>query len=689
MNESTHHKSTQDYRLQEQHNLVKDTNISGNLTFAPVQIGTKIETQIIQVSPDKILQNPLVKTSPYKGLKKFNIKDRELFFGRDKLIARLFDAVNRSSLSLVLGASGSGKSSVVRSGLIPELARSLESHAFYDFIFTPYQDPFDSLYRCLLNGEKDYSFSKAEAAIALEGQIDTLPKTISKLKKDNERWLIFVDQFEEIFTVCDDSDKRQNFISSVVRLAKSRNNLVTVVLAMRSDFLEQLSFYPYLGNIVNKNNIHLVTEMYPDELRQAIEQPAAKHGVVFEEGLVKQIIQEVEGQKGYLPLLQHTLNLLWESERRTLEGDRTLKKKSYAALGGVRGALQQQVDNIYNNLEESEKVSTRQIFLKLLSIVETDFGSKAVSRRAYRNEFSGELIERNLNRLVEEKLLVSGTEHPALNGLDLVNGDDLRESATVEVAHEILLSSWDTLKSWIAEEKESIILKHWLTGEAKRWQKICDQNRFKAQDELLKGSRLSQIEEFKEQGRFDGLGGLSAGETEFIEASIAWRDRLAKEKEERRKRQLLAVSLASVFLAGFSIFAGFQWRAAEVSEIGALRQSAELNWRSNQQIEALIDSLRIARLLDGWLVQLFKPTAELVRLEQTLSKVVYSVHEFNRLEDHVGGVDQVGFQTMPDGEVVLTQDSEGFAVWRLDGELLARYTSSQLNDMVNDTLATV
>ena len=153
--------STPDRQFQEQDNLIKNTNVSGDLIFAPVQKIT-IETQIVQVSVAKVTQQPLIKSSPYQGLKRFNLKDRDRFFGRDKLIARLFEAVNRSNLSLVLGASGSGKSSVVRAGLIPELNKSLESQTFYDFIFTPNQDPFDSLYRCLLSEEKDYSFSKAD-----------------------------------------------------------------------------------------------------------------------------------------------------------------------------------------------------------------------------------------------------------------------------------------------------------------------------------------------------------------------------------------------------------------------------------------------------------------------------------------------------------------------------------------------
>ncbi len=310
-----------DNQSQIQDNLVKDANVSGDLIFAPVQIGKKIETQIVQISTAKVTQQELIKNSPYQGLKRFNLKDRDRFFGRDKLIARLFEAVNRSNLSLVLGASGSGKSSVIRAGLIPELKKSLESSKFYDFIFTPNDNPFESLYLCLLNEEKDYNFQKLEAKIACKSKADTLSEVIRNLKNDDERWLIFVDQFEELFTSCDDLDKRNNFIESLVRVANSGDNSVKIILAMRADFLEQLSSYPALGAIVNQNNLHLVTDMHPDELRQAIEQPAAKHGVIFEEGLVEQIIEEVEGQKGYLPLLQYTLDLLWQIECNTKAAD--------------------------------------------------------------------------------------------------------------------------------------------------------------------------------------------------------------------------------------------------------------------------------------------------------------------------------------------------------------------------------
>jgi hypothetical protein len=636
---------------QGQENLIKDTNVRGDLIFAPVQIGTKIETQIVQISVAKVTQQQLIKTSPYQGLKRFNFKDRERFFGRDKLIARLFEAVNRSNLSLVLGASGSGKSSVVRAGLIPELKKSLESQNFYDFIFTPNQNPFDSLYRCLLSEEKDYNFSNLNTEIALEAKADTLTKVISTLKKKEERWLIFVDQFEQLFTTCQEPEKCKNFIAGIVKVANSGDSSVKIVVAIRSDFLEQLSYYPDLGAIANQNNIHLVTEMYPDELRQAIEQPAARHGVVFEEGLVEQIIEEVEGQKGFLPLLQYTLDLLWEGECKTIgtDGhphieDRTLNTASYAALEGVRGALQKHINEIYQNLNQDEKTATKQIFLKLVNIVETDSGRKTVSRRAYQNEFVSESVKKTLSIFIDEKLLVASSEYSSTEIVLITENEHIQQSATIEIAHEILLSSWDVLKGWLEQEKEAIILKNWLAGETRRWQKIRLENESKANDELLKGSRLAQVVEFRNKDAFENVGGLRPEENQFIDISVALRDRQKQEQERLRQRIILGLSAGFIGALSLAGFAGWQWRQAEITKSDVILGSAKILFSQGKELDALMESLRA-----GVLVQRLKakPSMELVG---ALQQAVSEVRERNRLETHSRSVWSVSFS--PDGKTL-------------------------------------
>lgn len=669
------------HKSQEQINKAKGNTAGRDFVFAPQQI--YIETQIVEISTEKVTQKELIKSSPYKGLKRFNQSDRAYFFGRDEAIAKLFNAVNKSSLTLVLGASGSGKSSLVRAGLIPEFKKSLETGELYDFVFTPDQNPFESLYRCLLSEEKDYNFREAEAKIALEAKTKTIPQIIDTLKQNEEKWFLFVDQFEQLFTICTDSEKRQNFIKGIVEVAEKKDNSVRIVLAMRSDFLEKLNPYPELGAIANQDNLHLVTQMYPDELRQAIEQPAAKHGVVFEPGLVEQIIKEVEGQSGYLPLLQHTLDLLWQKECTTKSTDgrlcienRVLNKTSYAALGGVRGSLQNYVDDVYQRIcQENEKgeLITKQIFLKLVNIVESDSGSRAVSRRAYRNEFVGDTVKDILQWLIDRNLLVSNYKYSSKEEpLSLAN-TTYKHNATVEIAHEILLSSWDKLKRWLEEEKEAIILKNWLADETRRWLEARSKDKAQASDELLRGSRLEQIIEFQQENAFEKLGGLSQPEEKYINTSLKQRDR------EKRRLQWTIGGL-TFGLVAISIFAGIaikQSYQSRINEIDALSNSSEAFSTSNQELDALIAGIKAGRKIQD---NIFQVDTEIkFKLIGRLQNIFYRIEEINRLEGHQEDIGNVIFS--PDGQTIATTtenysiDKSGdndntLKLWNLEGKLI-------------------
>ncbi len=329
---------------------------NGNVA-AGLQAGRDIiltQTKIIVISVDEITKREFVITSPYKGLEKFRPEDTARFFGRDLAISGLVNELEQTNLVLLLGASGSGKSSVVGAGLIPWLQKEW-GNRFVSLTLTPNKDPFEGLYASLVSRGVDL----AQAKIAQAGQADTLSQVV-ELRQPEDFWLIFVDQFEELFTVSD-PEKRDRFIKGLVELSKAqaKNPLIKIVATMRADFLDRLDPYPAsLLARATQSHRPLLTQMHPDELRLAIEQPAAHHGVVFETGLVEEIIKDVQGQAGYLPLLQYTLNLLWETEVK--EGgihDRTLNISSYRQLGGVRGALQQRVEQIYQALDKPEQLA--------------------------------------------------------------------------------------------------------------------------------------------------------------------------------------------------------------------------------------------------------------------------------------------------------------------------------------------
>lgn len=478
-----------------------------------------------------------------------------MFFGRDQFLTGLANELEQTNFILLLGASGSGKSSVVRAGLIPWLSQKWGTR-LVNLTFTPDNDPFESFYASLHN-----KYKQSEAQIAREGKPDTVTQVVERLKQPDDYWFIFIDQFEELFTTSL-ADKRDQFIKSLVKLSRTKQSSVKIIGTMRADFLDKFSPYPQLVKATDKHR-PFIAEMQSDELRLAIEQPAAHHGVVFETGLVEEIIKDIHGQAGYLPLLQYTLNLLWEDElRKGSINDRSLNLSTYRQLGGVRGALQKHIDFIYDNLPEVEKLATRKIFLKLVDIGENpEFGSewKPVRRRALRSEFSDELEQTVLTKLINENLLVSDRQPQS-------------QESTVDITHEILLTSWTTLKTWIEENRHAIALRNRLNDDVANWQAK------KADDELWSGSKLEKVVELRKDSTFNQvLGGFSDVANQFIDASVGLRDR------QRRRSIIILTSFSAVALT-FAGVAAWQ-REISVSRELAVKATLQLGIDPEQSLK--------------------------------------------------------------------------------------------------------
>jgi WD domain, G-beta repeat len=572
---------------------------------------TITQTKILQISVEEIKTRQFIQTSPYKGLKKFEPEDKDLFFGRDQFITQLIKKLEHSNLILLLGASGSGKSSVVRAGLIPWLSRNLSrkwgSH-FIHLTFTPDQDPFESLYASFLS-----KFPQKEAQIAREAKVDTITQVVTKLKQSESFWFIFIDQFEELFTATL-PEKRDQFVNGLVKLSQTKNNSVKIMGTMRADFLDKLSSYPQLIKTTDDSR-PMLAEMQLDELRLAIEQPAAHHGVVFETGLVEEIIKNVQGQAGYLPLLQYTLNLLWETEVETGSiHDRTLNTSTYRQLGGVRGALQQRVDGIYNKLPEAEKRAVQRVFLKLVGInenYEADTEGQPVLRRALRSEFSNELEQSILVKLIDENLLVSDRQPQS-------------QESTVEIAHEMLLTSWTTLNDWIKENRQAIVLRNRLYDDVARWQGK------KAEDELWAGSKLEKVVELRNDATFNQvLGGFNETASQFIDASVGLRDRQQQQKERQRRRivtGLAGFSVAALMLSGFALYQLQRAQRQRVEQLAATSQALS----ATQPVEATVNALAAVGLSRSPFVQL-PDRPQFASVESSLLNAIQTNRERSRL----------------------------------------------------------
>lgn len=559
---------------------------------------TVTNTEIIQISVNEVKTRKLITTSPYKGLVPFEPDDSDRFFGRNQFLTKLLTELKQTTFILLLGASGSGKSSVVRAGLVPLLQKMWGT--FERLMFTPDCDPFDSLY----SGLRNCRYKQSEAEFAKDGKEDTLSQVVHRLKPPESKWLIFIDQFEELFTLSD-PEKRDCFITSLVQLSQERANdpSVKIVATMRADFLDQLDPFPanLLADLTQQHR-PLITQMQPDELRLAIEQPAAQHGVVFEIGLVEIIIKDLQGQAGYLPLLQYTLNLLWEEEvkRSEFSQERMLQTQTYLNLGGVRGALQRRVDQIYESLTEPEQNATQRIFLKLVEISGDDSTGtelKPVRRRAERSEFSDKTEQTVLTRLINANLLVS-------DGLDARSEQrkSAVRSATVEIAHEVLLTSWQTLSTWIEENRQAISLRNRLYDDVRLWLK-----EEKRDADLWNGVRLKRVNELRANATFEkALGGFHQEAIAFIEASNALGKRQMHERiaagDHRRSAMMELLEACTVSLiipdqegvsTGFFVAPGKILTCAP-KILKAEGQSIKVTWQDQGTLtvnEATIDRL--------------------------------------------------------------------------------------------------
>lgn len=598
------------------------------------------KTEILQIAVEEIKTRQFIETSPYKGLKKFEPEDKDLFFGRDQFLTGLVNELEQTNLILLLGASGSGKSSVVRAGLIPWLSQKLRSR-FVHLTFTPDSDPFESFYASLLS-----KYKQTEAQIAREAKAGTLTQVVNRLKQPDDYWLIFIDQFEELFTTSQ-PQKRDQFIASLVQLSKTKQRSVKIVATMRADFLDRLSPYPQFVKATDKHR-PFIAEMQRDELRLAIEQPAAQHGVVFEVGLVEEIIQNVQGQAGYLPLLQYTLNLVWETEVKNHDiGDRTLNISTYRQLGGVWGALHQRVENIYKNLTKEEQTCVQRIFLRLVEIggdEESGTEWKPLRRRAIRFEFSDPLEQKVLTQLIDQNLLVSDRQPHS-------------EVSTVEIAHEALLTSWTRLNEWIGENRNSIALRNRLNEDVANWQKT------KADDELWSGSRLEQALELRRNEAFNQvLGGFCDAANQFIDASVGRRDR-------QRRRTVIGLSVFSTVALALAAFSTIQYHRAETGQIAALRQTSEARFAVNRNaLDALQVGLDATKRFQSLLWGNANPQMQ-VEMRATLGEAVYWMRERNRLEGHQDVVQSVSFSG--DGQRIATASHDTTVkLWRSDGSLI-------------------
>lgn len=524
---------------------------------------------------------------PYRGLSPFDEAHADYFFGREDLIDQLLQKVSSSDFCALVGASSSGKTSLLRAGLMHHLRkgdRIAGSDKWTIKSFNPTQHPIKGL---------SAAFASATDGVQRAGQMHQAEQLLKEggsglaqliraaLMKPGETsipstsklWLI-IDQFEELFAPTLDENviaERQLFIRCLTEAAKEPGTPLGIVIGLRADATDELVPYESLKTLVEHNSV-VVTPMSYDQIKAVVQEPAKKMGIELDPTMLYTLAIDTNGAPGELPLIQQTLLELWRRRDSSDRGGKApmLTMDAYMAIGGVKNVMTKRADALYESLDTEMQSAVRRIFLALCELGE---GREDRRRRAFRSElinerFPAEIIDCALDKLAAERLVIVSQASVATNccseqGVEMPNAawqtqrDEssplatwfinnvsttarpiLGSPRTVDIVHESLVHDWDLLRTWLAESRSVMRLQRRLEASAQEWN---ERNRPKGSEHLLGGTQLQETLAFLQLHR-DELSGLAQ---DYI---------LASRKAQARSRLRTSMLVPVVLLTGIATF---------------------------------------------------------------------------------------------------------------------------------------
>jgi len=634
-------------------NAGRDRRVSGDRLFdyisgelksfvqEPIRMGWGRSITLVTYPQPETLATEITfdRKNPYLGLSAFEAEQEKYFYGREEAIRTLITHLTNSRFLSILGYSGSGKSSLIKAGLLPQLSRdripgssqwSVES-------FTPGKHPRDKL-------------------------VDILARP----REQNQPFVIFIDQFEEVFTLCEDEAERKGFIRLIAEEMKDTERKSRMIIALRGDFLSRCADYPEVLNLINHipTTTYIVKSLGIQEVLEAIEKPAELHGVKFERGLVLHIAQDVAGQPGALPLLQYALKELWRvCIEKPASPQPLLTKKGYEEIGGVQGALENRANVIYQSFSDGDRIFVRKLFMELVQLGE---GKEVTRRRVDWDRLraiadSPEQLERVIGLLAgaQQRLVIA-------------------DEKTVEVAHEALLCQWNLLSDWIEEDQENIRISRRLEIACREWEKTYG----KSDEALLTGARLAEVEEWEKRVQPH----LTGDEREFLGKSVGRRDRqiqdeikilereikLTDEKlkaQKQRTRLAIVSGILLTFTLGLGLLTNVlegQKREEEVSKVGVLIGKAQQILDTGNQLEAMVACLEA-------LQNLKKIGEHQVQLLRQIESIILKIRERNRMLEPEHPIISISFDSQ--GNTIASGAADGTVkLWNHSGEFLYKFT---------------
>jgi hypothetical protein len=481
---------------------------------------------------------------PYRGLLAFTEDDAPLFYGRDAFADDLLCKARTLKLIAVVGPSGTGKSSVVQAGLLPRLRRERAPNATWEaLIFRPGNRPFHNLANELV-ALYETSLSKTDQMLAAnklgeafanhELPLDAPIAEALKATQWANRLLFIVDQFEELFTLTEEKDRKPfvNLLLNATAIAP-----LTIVLTLRADFYSQsISVSRELSDAIQQGIVN-IGYVKREELRRAIVKPAESVGLQFEDGLVDRILDNLEAEPGNLPLLEFALTELWEKR----QGNR-VTNQLYEDIGGVGGSLGKRAEEVFTSLSHTQQELALRAFTRLVRVAAASEEGTDTRQRVNLQDFN-DATQKVIQGFVKARLLVT-------------NRNEATNEEIVEVAHEALIKNWDRLKDALSKDREFLLWRQRLNFLLAEWQHIQEETG-KERDGLLQGHQLNEAKRWS-KSRHDEL---NAQEIEFIRKS---------EKAAKQPKKWLAAAGVVLLIAVLTAWGWKVWDDRPASQISKI-----------------------------------------------------------------------------------------------------------------------
>lgn len=536
---------------------------------------------------------------PYPGMVSFGVDDARYFHGRENEVAHLLSLLRNQRFIMVIGPSGSGKSSLIQAGLMPALQQ--KHHSGFENWLVRNMRPGSSPYTALEQAIGGGSASIAELSKRVtEAIAEQTPAT---------HMLIVVDQFEEVFTQATANQASKLF--NALKILRDCNN-ITILLTLRADFYPNLmdsSLWP-----IDPSQRIEITPLRGEALRRAIVEPAASVGVEIESSLIESLLIDSANEPGVLPLLQETLRILWDDideHRLNLSAYKQLSTRARIddngeESSGIATVFAMKADAVLADLSPSQVAIARRVFLRLIQ-----FGQGRADTRRQQALFALKGANDDSKEFTET------IDHLTNHRLVTVSSSDDLEEAHIDIAHESLISSWGRIRRWIEQRREAEETRRRLEERAKEWQRLGLKS-----GGLLDETELPEAERWLNSADAEDLG-HSESLSDFVLASKTTLERAHRKREETRQRELaqtrtlaetearaarrfraLSTLLTGVFIlaVGATVFALHQREAAEklAEQEAFARQEAESRRNESEKSRALAEQLRknsIAQLL--------------------------------------------------------------------------------------------